>query len=120
MMANTLIARGFKVVSGGTDSHLFLVDLTNKDITGKEAEELLEKANITVNKNTVPGEKRSPFITSGIRIGAPTITTRGMKEKEAEIIANFIADVIENKNNETKIKDIREKVLKLCKDFPLY
>lgn len=120
VMANTLISRGFKVVSGGTDSHLFLVDLTNKDITGKEAEELLEKANITVNKNTVPGEKRSPFVTSGIRIGSPTITTRGMKEKEAETIANLIADVIENRNNETRIKEIKEKVIKLCKEFPLY
>jgi len=119
-MAETLIKRGFKIVSGGTDSHLFLVDLTNKDITGKEAEEILEKANITVNKNTIPGEKRSPFITSGIRIGTPTITTRGMQEKEAELIANLIADVIENKDNESKIKDIGSKVIKLCKEFPLY
>jgi len=119
-MSETLIQRGFKIVSGGTDSHLFLVDLTNKDITGKEAEEILEKANITVNKNTIPGEKRSPFITSGIRIGTPTITTRGMQEKEAELIANLIADVIENKDNESKIKDIGSKVIKLCKEFPLY
>ena len=119
-MAETLIKRGFKIVSGGTDSHLFLLDLTNKDITGKEAEEILEKANITVNKNTIPGEKRSPFITSGIRIGTPTITTRGMQEKEAELIANLIADVIENKDNESKIKDIGSKVIKLCKEFPLY
>lgn len=119
-MAEVFIQRGFKVVSGGTDCHLFLLDLTNKNITGKEAQIVLEKANITVNKNTVPNEKLSPFVTSGIRIGSPTITTRGMKTKEAEQIAHLIADVIENKDNDKLIASVKQKVIELCKAYPLY
>jgi len=120
IMAETFKKRGFHVVSGGTDCHVFLLDLTNKGITGKDAEKLLELAHITVNKNTVPNEKLSPFVTSGIRVGSPTITTRGMKEKEAAMIAEFMCDIIEKKGEEKTVAAIKEKVLKLCKDFPLY
>lgn len=119
-MANTFIDKGFQVVSGGTDCHLFLLDLTNKGITGKDAEKLLEKAHITVNKNTVPNEKLSPFVTSGIRVGSPTITTRGMKEKEASLIAELMAQVIESKGDEKIVLKAKKQVLALCKKFPLY
>ncbi len=119
-MSKTMIARGFKVVSGGTDNHLFLLDLTPQDISGKDAEKRLEMANITVNKNTVPGEKRSPFVTSGIRIGTPTITTRGMKEDEAREIANAIADILENIEDDKKLNSVAKKVENLCRTFPLY
>ena len=119
-MAETLISRGFKVVSGGTDNHLFLLDLTPQDITGKVAEKRLEEAHITVNKNTVPGEKRSPFVTSGIRIGAPTITTRGMKENEAKEIANAIADILKNIEDDKILNSTAKKVENLCRTFPLY
>lgn len=120
VMARTLIDRGFKIVSGGTDNHLFLLDLSPQDITGKDAEKRLELAHITVNKNTVPGEKRSPFITSGIRIGAPTITTRGMKAAEAEEIANYIADILLHMEDEKVLNSVKEKVENLCRRFPLY
>ncbi len=119
-MASVLMDRGFKIVSGGTDNHLFLLDLTPQDISGKDAEHALEMANITTNKNTVPGEKRSPFVTSGIRIGAPTITTRGMKEAEAEEVANYIADILSNIEDEKVLNNTREKVENLCRRFPLY
>jgi glycine hydroxymethyltransferase len=119
-MVSVFIKRGFTVVSGGTDCHLFLLDLTNQGITGKDAQFLLEEANITVNRNTVPNEKLSPFITSGIRVGSPTITTRGMKEQEAGLIAEMICDVIANKNNKEEILKIKNKVLALCHKYPLY
>ncbi|HCL55737.1 MAG TPA: serine hydroxymethyltransferase [Spirochaetia bacterium] len=119
-MAEIFMQRGFKVVSGGTDCHLFLLDLSNKNINGKEAQLVLEEANITVNKNTVPGEKLSPFVTSGIRIGTPTITTRGMKEKEAEVIAAMMADILENKTNQSIVEKAKKQVIELCKAFPLY
>ncbi len=119
-MAKIFGERGYDVVSGGTDSHLMLLDLTNKDITGKDAEAMLEKANITVNKNTVPNEKRSPFVTSGIRLGSPTISTRGMKEEQAELIANFMCDIIDGKGDDGVTAKIKTEVLKLCKKFPLY
>lgn len=119
-MAETFISRGFDIVSGGTDSHLMLLDLTKQDITGKDAEAVLESAHMTMNKNTVPNEKRSPFVTSGVRIGTPTITTRGMKEAEAEKIANYICDILENTEDTAKIAAIKEEVIALCKSFPLY
>lgn len=119
-LAETLKNKGFRLVSGGTDNHLMLVDLTDKDITGKDAEEALGKANITVNKNTIPFETRSPFITSGIRIGTPAVTTRGMKEDAMEDIGNYIAEVLYNINNESVIDTVKEKVIKLCNKYPLY
>ncbi len=117
-MAETFNQRGVKLVSGGTDNHLMLLDLTGTGVTGKELEGMLVRANITVNKNTIPFETLSPFVTSGIRVGTPAVTSRGMKEKEMVIIANLIADVIEK--GEAVIDEVREKVLALCKDFPLY
>ncbi len=117
-MAETFNQRGVKLVSGGTDNHLMLLDLTGTGVTGKALEGMLVRANITVNKNTIPFETLSPFVTSGIRVGTPAVTSRGMKEKEMVIIANLIADVIEK--GEAVIDEVREKVLALCKDFPLY
>jgi len=119
-MAEELISLGFRLVSGGTDNHLILVDLTDKGITGKDAETALGKANITVNKNTIPFETRSPFIASGIRIGTPAITTRGMKEEEARRIAQLIAKVLNNIEDEKVISSVREEVLELCGKYPLY
>lgn len=119
-MANTLIDRGFTVVSGGTDNHMFLVDLTDKDITGKDAEARLGEANITVNKNTVPGEQRSPFITSGLRIGSPALTTRGGKESDSIEIGNWIADILESMSDDRLIERVKEKVLALCERLPVY
>ncbi len=120
VMAEELISLGFRLVSGGTDNHLILVDLTDKGITGKDAETALGKANITVNKNTIPFETRSPFIASGIRIGTPAITTRGMKEDEARRIAQLIAKVLNNIEDEKVISSVREEVLELCGKYPLY
>jgi glycine hydroxymethyltransferase len=117
-----LTARGFHLVSGGTDNHLMLVDLrpSHEDLTGKEAEAALEAAGITVNKNTVPGETRSPFVTSGLRIGTPALTTRGMKETEMEGIAAWIARVLESPGDEAQIAAVRGEVKELCGGFPLY
>ena len=109
---------GFKLVSGGTDNHLLLIELTNKNITGKEAEKLLDIVGITVNKNTVPNETLSPFVTSGIRIGTPAVTTRGFKEGEMKVIAALINETIENR--EGNLERIRENVVQLCSKFPLY
>lgn len=117
-LAEVLVARGINLVSGGTDNHLMLLDLTDKDVTGKEIEALLDLAHITVNKNAVPFDTRSPFITSGIRVGTPAVTSRGMKEEEMEIIGNCIADIIYNK--EEAITAVSEKITALCKKFPLY
>jgi glycine hydroxymethyltransferase len=119
-MANVLIQRGFNIVSGGTDNHLFLVSFLNSELTGKAAEEALGKANITVNKNTVPGENRSPFVTSGIRVGTPAITTRGLGKIEAEQLAHWIADILNNIQDENFIAKTRLKVLELCRNFPVY
>jgi glycine hydroxymethyltransferase len=119
-MAQTMMERGYHLVSGGTDNHLFLVDLINKKITGKEADAVLGLANITVNKNAVPNDPQSPFITSGIRIGTPAITTRGFKEKECEIVAGWICDMLDEIANQENISAIREKVIKLCSQFPVY
>ncbi|MCY4321421.1 MAG: serine hydroxymethyltransferase [Bdellovibrionaceae bacterium] len=109
-----------QMVTGGTDNHLLLLDLSDRDVTGKTAEAMLEKAGLTVNKNTVPGEKLSPFVTSGIRLGTPALTTRGMKEQEMEQIALWIAQVIKNIENEALISKIRKDVQELCSQFPLY
>ncbi len=119
-LAQVLMESGFKLVSGGTDNHLMLVDLTDKKITGKEAEEALGKVGITVNKNTIPGDTQSPFVTSGIRIGTPAVTTRGMKEKEMEKIGEFIAETLNNIGDEKKYAIIREEVKKLCEEFMFY
>ena len=120
VLADTLMNRGFDLVSGGTDNHLLLMDLRNKDFTGKDAEHALGDANITVNKNSVPFETRSPFITSGIRIGTAAVTTRGMKEEQMEIIGDCIADVLDNIDSKDKIEEVKNKVLELCKKFKLY
>ena len=116
VLAEELMKKDFKLVSGGTDNHLILVDLTNKSITGKEAEEMLDEVGITVNKNAIPFDKQKPNITSGIRIGTPAMTTRGMKEEEMERIAEFINDAINGKDKEV----LRKEVLKLTAKFPIY
>lgn len=119
-LAKTLLSRGFDLVSGGTDNHLMLLDLSNRDVTGKDAEKALERAGITVNKNTVPNEKRSPFVTSGIRIGTPALTTRGMKGSEMERIGGWIAEVINNIGNDSVIDRVRREVEELCAGFELF
>ncbi len=111
---------GFKLVSGGTDNHLMLVDLSQQDITGKEAEEVLDKVGITVNKNTVPNESKPASVTSGIRLGTPIVTTRGMKEKEMQMIAEWIKEAIDNRHNETYLKQLREKVIDFASSFPVF
>ena len=110
----------FNIVSGGTDNHLMLIDLSNKNITGKQAEIALEHAGITVNKNMVPFDKRSPFVTSGIRVGTPALTTRGMKEKEMEVIASIINKAVSNFENEKILNDLKEEVKKFTASFPLF
>jgi len=117
-LADALMANGLRLVSGGTDNHLMLVDVGEKDKTGKEIEAVLDLANITVNKNTIPFEKLSPFVTSGIRLGTPSVTTRGMKEEQMKAIAGFIADIIND--GEAAVKSTKEKVIGLCESFPLY
>jgi len=119
-LAEKLVDFGFDVISSGTDNHLMLVDLTNKGISGKKAEKALELAGITVNKNMIPFDQKSPFVTSGIRIGTPAATTRGMKESEMEIIAVLINKVISNYDNEEVLASVRNEVRELCSRFPLY
>ncbi len=119
-MADVFMKRGFDVVSGGTDNHLMLVSLIPKGITGKAADAALGKAHITVNKNAVPDDPQSPFVTSGIRVGTPAPTTRGFKEAEVSDIANWMCDVMENMEDEKVIAEVREKVTALCKRFPVY
>ncbi|OQA58674.1 MAG: Serine hydroxymethyltransferase [bacterium ADurb.Bin270] len=119
-LAEALSKRGIRIVSGGTDTHLLLLDLTAQDVTGKEVEAALGDAGITVNKNTIPRETRSPFITSGIRIGTPAMTTRGMKESEMNIVGNWIADVISDLSSESLRTSIKSQVRELCDAFPLY
>jgi glycine hydroxymethyltransferase len=115
-----LVERGYKIISGGTDNHLMLIDLRNKNISGKAAENALVKADITLNKNMVPFDDKSPFVTSGIRIGTAAITTRGLKEKHMEKIVNLIDTVLMNPEDEETIKSVRKKVNKMMEDFPLY
>ena len=112
--------RGYKIVSGGTDNHLFLLDLIDKDITGKDADAALGAANITVNKNSVPNDPRSPFVTSGLRIGSPAITRRGFKEEQAEQVATWICDVLDNMGDESVIKRVQSEVVALCSKYPVY
>ena len=119
-LADELKNQGLRLVSGGTDNHMMLVDLTAKGVTGKEAQEALDRAAITVNKNGIPFDTKGPQVTSGIRIGTPAVTTRGMKENEMRQIASYIADVIKNINNEQKIQAVAQKVKTLCAQFPLY
>jgi len=119
-MADQFIKRGFNVVSGGTDDHLFLVDFIEKGITGKDVDAALGKANITVNKNSVPNDPQSPFVTSGIRVGTPAPTTRGFKEAECVDLTNWMCDVIENLDNEEIINVVKLKVIELCKKYPVY
>jgi glycine hydroxymethyltransferase len=119
-MADALMDFGFDVVSGGTDNHLMLIDLSNKNISGKKAENALEKAGITVNKNMVPFDTKSPFVTSGIRIGTPAITTRGMKEREMQKIAEIINTAINSSDDDSKLDSLMQDVKELCSGFPLY
>jgi len=119
-LAAELMARGFRLVSGGTDNHMMLVDLSDTELTGKIAEESLDRAGITVNKNTVPFETRSPFVTSGFRIGTPAATTHGLKEPEMKEVAGFIAEVLANVNNDEKLAEIKGSVNAMMKRFPLY
>jgi glycine hydroxymethyltransferase len=119
-MAATLAERGYRIVSGGTDNHLFLVDLIDKDITGKDADAALGRANITVNKNSVPNDPRSPFVTSGLRMGTPAVTTRGFGEAECRTLAGWIADVLDDIENEETVRRVRKQVLGLCARFPVY
>ena len=119
-LAKNLMDAGFDLVSGGTDNHLMMLDLTNKDITGKDAEHALDEAGITVNKNTIPFETRSPFVTSGVRIGTPALTTRGMKEDEMVKVAGWITAAIDSIGNETKLAQISKEVADFAKDYPLF
>lgn len=119
-LAKGLQENGFRIVTGGTDNHLMLADLSDKGYTGKEAEEALDKAGITVNKNTIPRETRSPMVTSGIRFGTPCVTTRGMKEPEMNHIAGWVRECCDHRNNEMKLKEIKGEVKKLCQQFPFY
>tara|TARA_S200000501_G_scaffold160125_1_gene151009 strand:- start:1011 stop:2273 length:1263 start_codon:yes stop_codon:yes gene_type:complete len=120
VLANEFIRRGYDVVSGGTDNHLFLLDLVSKDITGKDADAALGRANITVNKNAVPNDPRSPFVTSGLRIGSPAITRRGFKEEECVQLVNWMTDILTDINSETTIERVKQEVLALCANFPVY
>ncbi len=119
-MAKVFCDNKVDLVSGGTDNHLLLLDLTRLNITGKAAEELLERVHITVNKNSIPFETRSPFVTSGIRIGTPAVTTRGMKPAQAEIIAGFIVDLLKSPDDKKKETTVKKAVQDLCRKFPLY
>lgn len=120
VMADYLLSRGINIVSGGTDNHLFLVDLIEKSFSGKDADLALAQANITVNRNPVPNDPRSPFITSGLRIGTPAVTTRGFKEKECEQLATWIADILEDVNNLEVIERVKGEVASICETFPVY
>lgn len=120
LMANVMLQREYDIVSGGTDNHLFLVDLTRKNITGKDAENALGEAHITVNKNAVPNDQRPPTITSGLRLGTPAITTRGFKEKECDMLSNWICDILDNLEDKKTIADVKSWVADLCQHYPVY
>ena len=119
-MVSVMQERGYKVVSNGTENHLFLLDLIDKDITGKDADAALGAANITVNKNSVPNDPRSPFVTSGLRIGSPAITRRGFKQDEAKQVANWICDILDNMGDDAVIERVKGEVVALCEKFPVY
>jgi glycine hydroxymethyltransferase len=120
VMAQGFQSRGYKVVSGGTDNHLFLLDLVDHDMTGKAADAALGRANITVNKNAVPNDPRSPFVTSGLRIGTPAVTTRGFKEAECESLTTWMCDVLDDIDNDNMVTSVRHKAMELCRQFPVY
>jgi glycine hydroxymethyltransferase len=120
VLSTTLIEEGFRLVSGGTDNHLMLVDVFSRGVTGKEAEQALEKANITVNKNAIPFDKNPPMVASGIRVGTPAVTTRGMREPEMEEIGRLIARVLRTPSNEQVLQQVRHSVLDMTARFPLY
>jgi glycine hydroxymethyltransferase len=119
-MAKTLMGRGYKIVSGGTENHLMLIDMIGRDTSGKDAEAALGKAHITVNKNSVPNDPRSPFVTSGLRIGTPAVTTRGYREPECVALAEWMCDVLDAPSDERVIKGVRENVVLQCRNFPVY
>ncbi len=119
-LASRLVSKGYNIISGGTDNHLMLIDLRNKNVTGKDAQEALDQAGITVNKNAVPFDDKSPFITSGIRVGTPALTTRGMKETEMHIVADLIDQVIQNVGKTSTYEAVKDSVAELCAKFPLY
>ncbi|MCK4847353.1 MAG: serine hydroxymethyltransferase, partial [Deltaproteobacteria bacterium] len=119
-LAKGLVDRGYDLVSGGTDNHLMLVDLTKLDITGKEAEDALGKGGITVNKNTVPFETRSPFVTSGVRIGVPAATTKGLKEDDMDKVAEFVDRAIKGRADDSALAKVKSEVIELCQRYPLY
>jgi glycine hydroxymethyltransferase len=120
MLADAMVAKGYNIISGGTDNHLMLIDLRNKNVNGKETQEALDAAGITVNKNAVPFDDKSPLITSGIRVGTPALTTRGMKESEMRIVADFIDEVVRNIGKPAVYQTMKKKVADLCVGFPLY
>ena len=119
-MAGIMMERGYRIVSGGTDNHLFLVDLIGRDYTGKDAEDALGRSNITVNKNTVPGEPRSPFVTSGLRLGTPAVTTRGFDENDCSELAGIICDVLDNVGDAMVEENARKAAKALCSNHPVY
>ena len=119
-MAAAFLERGYQIVSGGTDNHLILLSLLDTDITGKDADAVLGSANITVNKNTVPNDPRSPFVTSGLRLGTPAITTRGFGETETRELTGWICDILDDMGNEEILHWVRGQVIELCKRFPVY
>jgi len=120
LMAQCLIERGYKIVSGGTENHMFLVDLIGRDITGKDADAVLDRAHITVNKNAVPNDPRSPFVTSGLRLGTPAVTTRGFRAPEIRQLSGWIADILDDIRDEKRAATIRGQVVELCRQFPVY
>jgi glycine hydroxymethyltransferase len=120
VLADTLMKDGFRIVTGGTDNHLMLVDLRSKNITGKEAQNLLDEVGITANRNTIPFEPLSPFVTSGLRLGSPALTTRGFKEDDMKEVADIIALVLDNPTKEEAKAEARKRVEALCKKYPLY
>jgi glycine hydroxymethyltransferase len=119
-MARAFVSREYKLISNGTDNHLMLIDLRNKNLTGKKAQETLDNARITVNRNAVPFDDKSPFVTSGIRVGVPAVTTRGMKEEHMETMVAFIDRVLMNADDETVITSVKEEVKTFMEQFPLY
>ena len=119
-MARTIVARGYKIVSGGTENHLMLIDMIGKGVTGKDAEAALGKAHITVNKNAVPNDPQKPFVTSGLRVGTPAVTTRGYQEADCIELANWICDVLDAPADEAVIAAVRAKVEAQCRKFPVY
>jgi glycine hydroxymethyltransferase len=119
-MAKAFVQRDYHIISGGTENHLMLIDLRNKNITGKKAQETLDRAHITLNKNAVPYDDKSPFVTSGIRVGVPAITTRGLKENEMETVVDLIDQVLMNIDDASKITTVQKEVHRLMNEFPLY